>query len=140
MPDLVIVPDAVLLGENVSLEHGRAGEAITAGQVVYQDDATNAWWLADNNDPAKPEAATPGGIALNGAAVDQPVTVAIGGSVTLGAAGLLQPGIGYYVGSTPGAICPRADVLTGQTVAFLGLAASDTTLNIDIQAPGVVAT
>jgi hypothetical protein len=75
------------------------------------------------------------GTALHGASLNQPLTYAKSGPVTIGAT--LTPGLAYYLSDTPGGICPVADIGSGEYVCLIGLAASATVLNIDIQYPGV---
>lgn len=134
MADLTITAASVLPGSNAAVVQGTAGETITAGKVVYQSSATKKWMLADN-DSATAEAKVPQGIALNGAALNQPVSVQKSGDITIGAT--LTPGTAYYLSSTAGGICPVADVASGDNVVLLGLAKSATVLALDIQVSGV---
>jgi hypothetical protein len=134
MADLVITAANVVAGADASITDGQAGEAITAGKAVYKSSTTKKWMLADSNS-ATAEARQAKGIALNGASLNQPVTVLTGGSVTIGAA--LTAGTAYYLSDTPGGICPIADVGAGEYVCLLGLAASASVLNVNIQFPGV---
>jgi hypothetical protein len=90
--------------------------------------------LADSNS-ATAEARKAGGIALNGASLNQPITVHKAGDLTLGA--VLTAGTAYYLSDTPGGICPLADVGAGEYVCQLGLAKSTTVLAVDIQFPNV---
>lgn len=134
MADLVITAANVLAGASASILNGIAGEAIAAGKAVYQASTTKKWMLADSNS-ATPEARKATAIALNGAALNQPVAVQQGGDITLGA--VLTAGTAYYLSDTPGGICPIADVGSGEYVCLLGLAKSASVLGLDIQFPGV---
>ena len=134
MADLTITAASVLAGANAVRDSGNAGEAITAGQAVYRSSTTNKWMLADS-DSATAEAKKPTGIALNGAALNQPLAVLKSGDITIGAT--LTAGTAYYLSATPGGICPVADVGAGEDVCLLGLAKSTTVLAVAIQAPGV---
>jgi hypothetical protein len=134
MADLTITATSVLAGANAVRDSGNAGEAITAGQAVYRSSATNKWMLADS-DSATAEAKKPTGIALNGAALNQPLAVLKSGDITIGAT--LTAGTAYYLSATPGGICPVADVGAGEDVCLLGLAKSTTVLAVAIQVPGV---
>jgi hypothetical protein len=49
MAALTITAASVLAGSNASTENGTAGATITAGQVVYLDEATGKYGLADCN-------------------------------------------------------------------------------------------
>jgi hypothetical protein len=134
MANLTITAASVLAGANASVEGGVAGETITAGQPVYKSSATKKWMLADSNS-ATAEARQATGIALNAASLDQPVDVQKGGDITIGA--VLVPGTGYYLSDAPGAICPLADVGSGEYVCLLGLAKTTTVLALDVQFPNV---
>lgn len=123
MADLSITAANVAADGNSSIEHGTAGAAITAGQVVFKD-TNQQYQLADADDVALDEAY---GIALNDAASGQPLTVALsGGNITIGAT--LTAGTAYYLSGNPGGIAPVADLATGDRVILLGLASSTTVL------------
>lgn len=135
MADLVITPGNVVSGARPSLEAGIAGETITAGKAVYLDATTGKYMLADNNGATAPMKVALG-IARNGASLNQPLSIHKGGPITIGAT--LVAGARYYLSETPGGIQPEADLVTaGENVCLIGLAASTTVLNVDIQAPGV---
>lgn len=134
MADLVITAASVVQGANSETKTGRAGEALVAGKAVYLDATAKKYKLADSNSVVA-GANTAVGIALNGAALDQPVVVQTGGDITIGAT--LVAGSPYYLSETPGGIEPSADLATGENVCLLGFASSATVLAIAIQAPGV---
>ncbi|RJT32795.1 hypothetical protein D3227_25690 [Mesorhizobium waimense] len=133
MADLTITAASVVTGGNGAIEHGTAGETIAAGKAVYLA-ATNKWMLADSNS-ATALARRATGIALNGASLNQPVTVQKSGNITIGAT--VVAGTAYYLSDTPGSICPLADVGTGEYVCLIGIASSATVIGIDIQFPNV---
>lgn len=134
MTDISITAANVVSGSDAVVEHGIAGAAITAGQVVYLDSSTNKYGLADSNS-ATAAVRAPRGVALNGAAADQPLAIQRSGAITIG--GTLTAGVAYYLSDTPGGICPVADVGSGEYSVVLGMAASASVLNLDIQASGV---
>lgn len=134
MVDLVITAANVVAGTNAVRDRGTAGETIAAGKAVYKSSATNKWMLADSNS-ATPEARRAGGIALNGASLNQPIDVQKGGDITLGAT--LVAGTAYYLSDTPGGICPLADVGAGEFVCQIGLASTTAVLGINVQFPNV---
>lgn len=134
MADLVITPASVVKGTNANVERGIAGVAVTAGQAVYKDASVEKYLLADSNS-ATLAARLPNGIALHAAALNQPLAVQSGGDVTIGAT--LVAGTDYWLSDTPGGICPRADVGTGENPVLIGLAKSTTVLTIGIKASGV---
>lgn len=133
MTDISITPANVIAGSNATVATGRAGATITAGQVVYKEAASGKYKLADS-DSATAEVKAAAGIALNGAADGQPLSVLTSGDVTLGS--VLTAGTAYYLSETPGGIQPAAD-LAGEDVIQLGLAKSATVLSVRIQIPGV---
>lgn len=134
MAALSITGTAVVAGSSAVRDAGIAGEAITAGQTVYINSTTNRVMLADTNS-ATAEARVAKGIALNGAAAEQPVTYIKEGDLTVNA--VLTKGVGYYLGGTAGSIVPVADLTTGDYTCFLGIAKSTTVLAIKIQSAGV---
>jgi hypothetical protein len=134
MADIVITPASVLAGSNAAVVHGAAGEAITAGQVVYQNSTTKKWMLADN-DSATAAVRQAQGIALNGASDSQPIAVQKSGDITIG--GTLTAGVSYYLSATPGGMAPYADILAGDYVVLLGMSKSTTVLALDISYTGV---
>lgn len=133
MADLVLTAASVLASSDATIEHGRAGAAITAGQVVALNTTTGKLVLADADGATGID--RPRGIALNGASDGQPLAIVKAGDVTFNA--VLTAGVTYYLSPTPGGIAPRADVLTGDIVSVLGVAKSTTVLALDIQYSGV---
>lgn len=108
---------------------GIAGAAITAGQSVYLDATTNTIKLADAD--LSVAAAKGVGIAINNAASGQPVTYAIGGSLTMGAT--LVKGTTYVVAATAGGVAPQADLTTGATICILGTALDTAIMDVNIR-------
>lgn len=134
MSDLVITAANVVAGSGSRQEAGVAGASVTAGQVVYEDTATDSVKLADNNS-ATAAARSPKGIALHAAAAGQPLAYLKGGRITIGAT--LTPGVAYYLSDTPGGICPVADLATGEYPTIIGLAVSTTVLDVKFHEAGV---
>lgn len=134
MADLTVTAANVVKGAGATVDYGTANAAITAGQAVYKDPATGKYGLADSNN-ASATIRNASGIALNGAANNQPLAVLTDGPVTIGAT--LTPGVAYYLSDTPGGICPVADVGSGEYSVILGIASSASVLDVDIQASGV---
>lgn len=131
MVDLVVTAASVLPGTNATTLTGTAGATITAGQVVYLDEATTGEWLLADADSATAAARGLGkiGIALNGASDGQPLKVQTDGSITIGAT--MTAGVAYFLSDEPGAIAPYADLLTGDYVTLVGVATSTTVLNLE---------
>ncbi|MDB5733226.1 MAG: hypothetical protein JWQ03_3121 [Variovorax sp.] len=135
MADLSITAANVISGAGASIEQAVAGATVTAGQVIYRDSAdSRKCKLADNN-AGTALVRTPKGIALNGAANGQPLAVHERGPITIGAT--LTPGVAYYLGDTPGGICPVGDLATGEYPTIIGIAISASVLDVNIQPSGV---
>jgi hypothetical protein len=139
MADLTITAANVIAGSGADVTRGIAGATVTAGQAVYLDTASTGKWLLADSDAAS--AITRGsasfGVALNGASNGQPLAVQTGGDITIGAT--MTAGVAYYLSDAPGAICPFADLATGDYVTLIGIAKSTTVLAIDPLYSGVVA-
>lgn len=131
MSDLSLTAANVIAQSGASIENGTAGETITAGQVISRD--STGKFLKSDSDAVGLK--SPRGIALNGAALNQPLAIIKAGDLALGA--VLTAGITYYLSNTPGGICPVADVGSGEDVVLLGIAKSTSILTVDIKAPGV---
>ncbi|MBL4757486.1 MAG: hypothetical protein JKY32_07565 [Rhizobiales bacterium] len=134
MVDLVITAASVLQGSTAQVEKGTAGATITAGQVVYLDATDNKYKLADT-DSVTAAVRVPVGIALNGAADGQPLSIVTSGDIVIGAT--MTAATAYYLSGTPGGIAPVADLATGDYPCILGMATSTTLLNIKINCAGV---
>lgn len=132
MADLVITPANVLKAANpVTRPSLIAFEAIEAGEVLMKRSADNKVALADANVDSLDEIF---GVALNDAAVSQPVEVQIGGVITLGVG---AQGVPYFLSNTPGKIAPIADVTgSGTRVAGLGIG-NGTGINLQLQNSGI---
>jgi hypothetical protein len=134
MANLTITAANVVAGDGAATEAGIAGEAITAGQAVYKSTDTGKYMLADSNS-ATAEARRARGIALNNAAANQPLNVHRSGDLAVGA--VLTAGTAYYLSDTPGALCPVADIGSGEYVCLIGLARSTSVIAVDVQFPNV---
>ena len=134
MADITITAANVVPVAGAQLVSGYALATITAGQVVYRDATTQQFGLADNNGAAA-GSRVPVGIALNGAAANQPLTILTFGSITIGAT--MTAGVALYLSDTPGGICPVADLAAGETATLIGISTSTTVLKVDINPSGV---
>lgn len=133
MADLTITPTSVVPGSNAVKESGNAGETIAAGQVVAKS-AAGLIMKCDNNSGTS-EIRKPIGIALNGGAINQPISYQTRGDITIGAT--VAPGVTYFSSDTPGGIGVAADNLTGEFTAVLGIGKSTTVIGLAIQYGGV---
>jgi hypothetical protein len=132
MADIAITAANVVGDGSSPRETKTAGVAITAGQAVYFDTTANKYKLSDSNLTG---AKTVDGIALNNAALNQPLTIQKSGPITIG--GTLVKGTTYCQSTTAGGICPQADITTGGDVVVLGVATSTAVLNLHVQVTGV---
>lgn len=136
MADIVITAANVVKGANAKTETGILGAVVTAGQIVYKDTTdSNKFKLADC-DNASSLIRTPYGIALNGGAVGQTVTVHTEGEITIG--GVLVAGKVYTLSDVAGALRPEADNAAGDYTAIIGIAKTTAILDVKIFAPGYV--
>jgi hypothetical protein len=126
--DLTVTATSVVQGTVAVTTTGTAGEALTAGQMVYKKAADGRWYKGDCNS-ATAEVRVAKGVALNGAAAGQPAVVQTAGQVTIGAT--LTAGTVYYLSGTPGGIRPAADNTTGDYPQAVGMAISTTVLLLD---------
>jgi len=113
-----------------------AGEALTAGQLVYRSSSDFKIYKADC------DSGTAGirdciGIAVTSAAADGPVVVCLEDpALTLG--GTAANGTVYCLSATAGGICPLADITTGGYVTVVGV--GSTTAVIAFRAKGIRST
>lgn len=130
MADLTITAANVQPGSGAAIRNGTAGATITAGQVVYLDEATTGEWLLADADAASAVARGSGkiGIALNGASDGQPISVQTDGDITIGAT--MTAGVAYFLSPTAGGIAPYADILAGDFVTLVGVSTSTTVLSL----------
>jgi len=135
MADLSITAANVLPQNGAVRATGTAGVAVVPPQAVYLEASTQTYKLTDVNS-ATAEARGCNGLALNTAAIGQPLTIASAGPVALGT--VLTAGVAYYASGTAGGIRPAADNTTGDYPLLIGMATSTSVLNINIQAPGAV--
>jgi hypothetical protein len=135
MADLTITAASVIAGNGAKTDRGIAGATITAGQVVYLDATDNKYKLADN-DSATAAVRSPAGIALHAALAGQPLVVLVSGLITIGAT--VAAGDVYCLSSTPGAICPSADIAAGDYNTIVGIGTSTTVLDVRFHEAGVV--
>lgn len=136
MANLAITATEVLaIASDTVITWGTAGAAISAGDVVYFDGSSQTWKLFDGNDTAA-NTATPR-IALNSPASGQPIAVATGGNITIGATAAATTGLTYVASNTPGKMCPEADVSTGNRRTIIGVGKASNQLALVLVNTGV---
>jgi hypothetical protein len=134
MADLSVTAANVVRGTGAKIETGVAGVTITPGQTVYKDTAEDKYKPADA-DAGTAVIRTTRGIALNGAANNQPLAVQVEGPITIGAT--VTVGTVYVQSDTPGGIMPAADLESGDYVTVLGIGISATQIDMLVHASGV---
>jgi hypothetical protein len=114
----------------------QAGESITQGMPVYLSTVDNKYYQSDANGSAT--TAQCNGIALTPASSDGYFVLALPGTgAKLNVGATLTVGQTYTVSATKGAICPIADLTTGDYPTILGVAATTALLSFDVFASGV---
>ena len=103
----------------------QCGEAVTQGQPLYLN-SDGRYYQADANASATAARAT--AIALTAAGANGWPTIAEGAGHTLNLGATLAVGETYCVSATKGAICPIADLTTGDFPCIIGTAATTTSL------------
>lgn len=113
MADLSITPASVVPTAGCNIEHGTAGVAIDAGEVIYV--AAGLAQLADCTTAAK---AGVRGIAVCSADAGQPISWATSGIVTTGAT---SAGVGLWVSDNAGKLGPISDRGTTDYLSLVGI-------------------
>lgn len=135
MSNKAVTAASVLPSATAAVNRGIAGVAITAGQVLYLDNSTPTRLLQ----LASANAATiqvPVGIAVNSAAAGQPINyVSVDPAFTPGYP--TSVGETIYISETPGALCPYADLVTGDQPVVMLLGIGTSTASLQIIAAGV---
>lgn len=132
MTDITVVAANVKPAASTITKKGIAGEAITAGDSVFV--AADGGIELCENDQTVIEAACRG-VALNDAAVDQPIEYAISGDVNMGA--IMTIGSVLIVGAAAGGIAPEVDAVSGEFVTVIGVATTTSNLKLGILQSGV---
>lgn len=123
MSDVSITPANVRMTANSNASVEMAGEAIDAGETVYQNGTE--WFLAEAGDTAAKAAAS--GIAVTSTSGgNKKFVVCISGELEVGAA--LTANTQYVQSATQGKICPPADLVSGDHVHSVGFAKSTSVL------------
>jgi hypothetical protein len=131
----VTIPTGKPTGLNATTRVFIAGEVIESGEVVYQD-ASDAGKvkLADADTDAASRAV---GIALCESYGNQPVVVATSGQLVYTGGSPFTQGLVYCVSTNAGAMCPEADIGSGDYKTVLGVARSSGVFDLNINATGV---
>lgn len=125
--DLSITAANVTPSAAAVVRDGLAGEAITAGKLLYRDPTTNyTLKLADANS-ATAAARVVCGIAINSASVGTKVNYVVSDpALVIGAT--VANGTVYVLSATAGGIAPLADLTSGWYAFVIGVGTSTTTV------------
>ncbi len=128
MGALSITAAQVLPTADTQYAYGIAAAAITQGQAVYLDATANTWKLFDANDTSN-NTQTPYVAMTAAGAAGSPITVAVGGTITLGAGAGPTLGVIYIAGATvAGDIAPSTDLASNWRTSILGVGGATNTL------------
>lgn len=139
MSDISVTVASVAQSTGARTVSGTAGTTITAGQVVYLNQASPARWVLAQADGTALESGsgTQFGIALHASLSGQPLLVQIGGTITIGAT--VAVGGTYVISATAGGIAPVADLVSTNYLTYLGPAPTAGTINLNAAfATGIV--
>lgn len=132
--DISVTAGNVVKDANAVIVKGTAGATVTAGEVVYADTSDNGdYKLADCDLSAA--ASVVAGIAMNGAADGQPLSVQIAGDITIG--GTVVVGEIYVLSGTAGGVAIEGDLAQNDYVSVIGVGVSATVIRINRANSGV---
>lgn len=133
MADVIVTAANVAKASDTIFQDGIAGVTISAGETVFQDSADEKFKLADAN--ASSATATVRGIALHGSLNNQPLRIAVGGSLNPG----FTVGVGaiYVQSANAGKIAPAADLATGHYSSILMVGITSTSARLIMVNSGV---
>lgn len=139
MADLTITPANVQRSGNTGVYRAvQYGEAIDAGDAVYQSSADQKYYKTDANDPAKPANTGEAAIAVASATTDQQGVIARSNATLDLGAGVMTAGTVLVLSSAnTGGIAPAADLAVGADLTIVGYAQTDALLNLTLDATGV---
>lgn len=125
--DLSITATNVIPSSAAVIQTGTAGEALTAGQLVYKKAGDRKFYKADC-DSATAEVRDVYGIAVTSSATGAPVSIVLQDDALQIAASGLTNGTIYLLSATAGGLAPAADATTGWRVTVVAVAKSATTI------------
>ncbi|MFZ9077517.1 MAG: hypothetical protein ACO23H_03215 [Alphaproteobacteria bacterium] len=139
MADLVITPGNVQRYGNSGVYRAvQYGEAINAGEVVYQSATDQKYYKADATDATAPASTTQTAIAVSSGTAEQQGVVARQSAVIDLGAGVMTAGSVYVISSAnAGGIAPEQDLATAAYLTILGYAETDDRLVLSINATGI---
>lgn len=126
MADLTITAANVLVTSNTTTQRVQAGEAVTAGQVVYQKTSDSKYYKTDVTTGSEESKAA--GVAVTPAgAADDYFLIATAGDIETGGTMTVNE---VYVVSASGAVSPASDLTSGDygTIVYIAKSAAIGTL------------
>ncbi len=121
---------------STAIQYGIAGAAISAGDVCYFENSSATWKLFDSNDVAA-NTKTPA-VALSSAAIGQPLGLATGGDITIGATAAATTGDVYVASATAGKMAPAAQPeSSGSRLVVIGAAKGSNKMALILSNTGV---
>jgi hypothetical protein len=127
--------NVALAGAGARVQSVQVGEAVTQGQPAYFNSADGKYYQADANSSASTAKAV--AIFLTPASTNGYAVIAEGGGLLVNLGATLTVGETYVVSATKGAICPIADLTTGDYPCILGTATTTTALLTSFYFSGV---
>lgn len=125
--DLSITATNVIPSSAAVIQTGTAGEALTAGQLVYKKASDRKFYKADC-DSATTEVRDVYGMAVTSSATGAPVSIVLEDPALAIAASGLTNGTIYLLSATAGGLAPAADATTGWYPTVVAIAKSGTTI------------
>lgn len=119
---------------NGTVEHGTAGEAVTAGQALYKKASDNKMYKADNNVTVAEAQVV--GVALHSTSTAQPISYQVDGLFNPGATVVV--GTTYVLSANAGGIAPVADLVATNRLTYIGYGETVTGIRLMIKATGIV--
>lgn len=118
MADLTVTATSVV-NTSAQIASGIAGETVLAGEAVYVKAADGKLWKAQCDGTTEESIqGVAGGVALNGASVNQPITYAANGLINIGATTVKTTT--YVLSALAGKICPQADLVSTNKITRIG--------------------
>ena len=139
MSDVIVTAASVVAANsNTVIARGTAGATVTAGQAVWADPSAS-YQVKPAVATNVTQATSTVGIALNGAAVGQPIAYATAGDVTFNNA-FVAATVYVLSGANAGGIAPSADLDSSSNTNYgtvLGISTSATNLRVGLISSGV---
>lgn len=132
MSDVTVVASSVApANASTTIVRATAGAAVSAGQAVYADPAAN-FTIKPAQATNQAQATNVVGIALDSAAVGQPVAYASAGDVQFNNTPLTPAAVYVLSAANAGGIAPTSDLVTGNYATLLGIAAGANVLRLGV--------